>query len=185
MEVTPISGFGKALTTNPPISVRFEYDYVREGSYVYFVFDVIIEPNSGTAFPYNLKSEIEFYNTNYTGNYTIKSESPSRWSSNIRCRFPATGTSAAAKTGYKVDLRNTGGKGITFRAKIYSSQASGSGEYIGYMDCPADNTGSLENVKIKVGGEWKSAEKVYIKNGGAWKEAEKVYIKAGGVWKEV
>lgn len=174
-------GEGKKISTNPPIGIDFEYDYLIDGDVLYFVFDVITEPNTKTTFPYNLRIDFEFLGTTYkvTGG-KLKEESPSKWSARRSTQFPNSAP-LAVKAGYKL---SPWPETLIFQAQIYSTQTSGSGWYVGYLTFPKKH-GDFGNIKVKVGGVWKDGEKVYVKNGGVWKEAEKVYVKVNGVWKEV
>lgn len=175
-------GQGKKLSTDPPLGIDFEYDYLIDGDVLYFVFDVITEPNTKTTFPYNLRIDFEFLGTTYkvTGG-KLKEESPSTWSAKRSSQFPSPAP-VAAKACYKI---SPWPKTLTFQAKVYSTQTSGAGWYIGYLSFPTKSDSRFENIKVKVGGVWKDGEKVYVKADGSWKEAEKVYIKVNGVWKEV
>lgn len=66
------------------------------------------------------------------------------------------------------------------RAKGTSGLYSGWSDEVVYTVVPSITT---DNLKLKLGGEWKSSKAVFVKVDGEWKKAQKVFVKVGGTWK--
>lgn len=66
------------------------------------------------------------------------------------------------------------------RAKGTSGLFSEWSDEVVYTVVPSITT---DNLKLRVGGEWKSSKAVFVKINGEWKKAKKVLIKIGGTWK--
>lgn len=168
------------MTTNPEITYNLFYEAKRsedDGALLYR-FRIEVLPVTGSSyFAYNLKADISVNSEKLVTGGKIKDTSPSRWNNSITAYFPHyTGW-------YRVSLSEK--TELPCTVKVYSTQTKGSASSEGRMVVVPEPESNISNVKIKVGGQWKTAQKVYIKVGGQWKEAKKVYIKVGGVWKEV
>lgn len=167
------------MSTTPKVSYNLSYEAKRSRNKLLYRFCVEVLPVTDSSyFAYNLKADISVNGKNLLSGGMIKNTSPSQWSSSIVAYFPH-------KTGYYEVDYVSGKTELPCTVKVYSTQTKGSASSDGRMVIVPESESSISNVKIKVGGLWKTAKKVYIKASGQWKEAKKVYIKVGGVWKEV
>lgn len=66
------------------------------------------------------------------------------------------------------------------RAKGTSGLYSRWSDEVVYTVVPSITT---DNLKLKVGGDWKTSKAVYVKINGEWHKAKKIFIKANGAWK--
>lgn len=171
---------GKYTTsTNPQISYNLSYITKRSGNKLLYRFCIEILPVTDSLyFAYNLKADISINGSKLLTGGVIKNTSPSQWSNKIVKYFPHQ------TAYYEVDYVD-GKTELPCTFKVYSSQTKGSASSEGRMIIVPEAENNLSGVKVKVGGQWKTAENVYIKVGGVWKTAERVYIKVGGIWKEV
>ena len=66
------------------------------------------------------------------------------------------------------------------RAKETSGLYSEWSDEVIYTVLPSITT---DNLKLRLGGEWRNSKAVYVKINGEWHKAKKIFIKANGAWK--
>lgn len=163
------------LTTNPAITCTLNYETKRENNTVFYRFKVEIQPNTSTAFAYNLKFDITLNNKKVLSGGTLKDIQPSKWNTSFSRYFPH-------QTGW-YQVENVGNVStLPCTVKFYSTQTSGSASANRVVAVPVFEN-DFQNTKVKINGAWKNTSNVYIKVNGIWKQAEKIYVKVNGVWR--